>query len=296
VLPKSGRSIPVKIVNEDSLSRDKVSLASKNKFASKEGDNKRDLDKDIAAAARLALGVEGLRPSNEARAEVARLPDTIIVRRVLAALHNDTNNEASSAAASNSKAAARVTLRDGVESDKEANFKANWQAKKGGHMREEAVWATKRKPNHAAHQGGGMPSPQVLTANEEANFEANWQAEKGGYPSGEAGWATKRKANHAAHQGGGTRSPQMLTALFGSTAKKGENRTGQKRCQFFTPPSPPSTTNRTTGPTSGLMAAMERRKSPRRPPRVGMATRLQAAARTARMAMRLHAWAPQNRH
>jgi hypothetical protein len=99
----------------------------------------------------LALRVEGLRPSNEARAAVARLPGAIIVRRALAALRNGTDYEASLAATSNSKAAAQATLRYDVEPDEEANFKANWQAKKGGHTREEAGQATKRKSNHAAH-------------------------------------------------------------------------------------------------------------------------------------------------
>ncbi len=51
VLPKSRRGVPVKIVNKDGSSGDEVSLASKDEFASKEGDNKRDPDKDIAAAA-----------------------------------------------------------------------------------------------------------------------------------------------------------------------------------------------------------------------------------------------------
>ncbi len=227
VPPKSGRGVPVKIVNEDGSSRVKVSLTSKDKFASEEGDNEHDPDKDIAAAARLALRVEGLRPSNAARAAVTRLPGAVIVRRALAALRDDTNNEASLATASNSKAAARATLRNGMEPDEEADFEANWQPKKGGHIREETGRATKRKSNHAAHQGGGMCSPQVKTADEEANFEANWQAEKGGYPSGEAGWATKSKADHAAHQGSGTRRPQMLTVLFGSTAKKNQGKTGQ---------------------------------------------------------------------
>ncbi len=60
-----------------------------------------------------------------------------------------------------------------MEPNKEADFKANWQAKKGGHTREEASRATKRKLNHAAHQGGGTCSPQVLTADEEADFKAN---------------------------------------------------------------------------------------------------------------------------
>ncbi len=106
VSPKCGRGVPVEIVNEDGSSGDEVSLASKDKFASKEGDDKCNLDKDIAAAAQLALGVEGLRPSGKARAAVARLLGAVIVQRALAALRDDTDDEASSAAASNSKAAA----------------------------------------------------------------------------------------------------------------------------------------------------------------------------------------------
>ena len=51
VPPKSGRGIPVEIVNKDGSSRDEVSLANKDKFASKEGDDECDPDKDIAAAA-----------------------------------------------------------------------------------------------------------------------------------------------------------------------------------------------------------------------------------------------------
>ncbi len=187
VPPKSRRGVPVEIVNKDGSSGDEVSLASEDKFVSEEGDDECNPDEDIAAAARLALRVEGLRPSNEARAAVTRLPGAVIVRRALAALRNDTNNEVSLATVSDSKAAARATFRDGVETDKEADFEAKWQAKKGGHTREEAGRATKRKSNHAAHQGGGTRSPQVWMANEEATFEANWQAKKGGYPSGEAG-------------------------------------------------------------------------------------------------------------
>ncbi len=187
VPPKSGHGVPVEIVNKDGSSGDEVSLANKDEFASKEGDNKRDPDKDIAATAQLALGVEGLRPSNEARATVARLPGAVIVQRVLAALRDGTDDEASLATTSNSKALAQATLRDGMEPNKEADFKANWQAKKGGHTREVAGRATKRKSNHAAHQGGGTRSPQVLMTNEEADFKANWQAKKGGYPERPAG-------------------------------------------------------------------------------------------------------------
>ncbi len=93
VPPKSGRGVPVEIVNEDDSSGDEVSLASKDEFASEEGDDKRNPDKDIAAAARLALGVKGLRPSDKARAAVTRLPGTVIVQRALAALRNNTNDE-----------------------------------------------------------------------------------------------------------------------------------------------------------------------------------------------------------
>ncbi len=241
VPPKSGRGVPVKIVNKDGSNGDKVSLASEDKFASEEGDGERDPDKDIAAAARLALGVEWLRPSNEARAAVARPPGAVIVQRALAALHNNTDDEASSAAASNSKAVARATLCDGVELDKEAGFEANWHAKKGGHTREEAGRAIKRKPNHAAHQGGGTCGPQVLTANEEADFEAQ-APRKARDPHAEAwlAWlqagrdhkeaahaASQRKTNHATHQGGGMRNPKVLTALFGSTVGKNQGKTGQ---------------------------------------------------------------------
>ncbi len=174
------------------------------------------------------------------------------MQRALAALRNDTNNEASLAAASNSKAAARATLRDDVEPDKEAGFEANWQAKKGGHTREEAGRATKRKPNHAAHQGGGTRGPQVLTADEEANFEA-WAPRKARDPHEEAwlAWlqagrdheeaahaAAQRKTNHAAHQGGGTRSPKVLMALFGSTVGKnqGKIRQGVSAADFLPAP------------------------------------------------------------
>ncbi len=136
------------------------------------------------------------------------------MRRVLAALRDNTNDEESSAAASNSKAATQATLRNVMEPDEEANFKANWQAKNGGHG-EEASWATKRKPNHTAHQGGGTCGPQVLTADEEANFGANWQADKGGYPS--------TRANKLA--GPPRRRPTTQpTRVVGHAAPKGQRR------------------------------------------------------------------------
>jgi hypothetical protein len=214
----SGRSVPVEIVN--GLSGDEASFASRDEFASKEEDNKRNPDKDIATAAQFALGVA---PSDEAWAAATRLPGAIVVRRALAALRDDTNEEASLAAASDSKAAAQATLRNGGEPNKEAKFGANRQAKREGHMRKEAGRATKRKSHHP-----GGPIPQVLMADEDANVAANWQAKEGGHPSGEASWATKRKANHAAHQGGRTCSPQGSTALFGPTVGKNQGRTRQR--------------------------------------------------------------------
>jgi hypothetical protein len=138
----SGCGVPVKIVNEDGLSGD-VSRASEDKFARGEGGNERNPDKDIAAVAQFALGG---RPSDEARAVVARLPGTVIVRRALAALHDNTDDEASSAAARDSKAATRVTLCNGIELNKKANFKANWQAKKRGHGEEALVHQEEVQP------------------------------------------------------------------------------------------------------------------------------------------------------
>jgi hypothetical protein len=125
----------------------------------------------------------------------------MIVLRALTALRNDTNNEASLAAASNSKVAAQATLRNGMDPDEESGFKANWHAKKGGHTREEAGRATKRKPNHAAHQGGGMCSPQVLTADEEADFEARAPG-RSETPMRRPGWPGCRL-------GGTTKKPPM---------------------------------------------------------------------------------------
>jgi hypothetical protein len=230
VLPKSGRSVParavfggrsvpVKIVN--GLSGDEASFASRDKFASKKEVNEHDTDKDIATTARFALGVT---PSNEAWAAAARLPGAVVVRRALAALRDDTNEEASLATTSDSKAAAQATLCNGGEPDKEAEFGANWQAKREAQTNKEEGQATKRK----SHQPGG-PTSQVLTADEDADVAANWQVKEGDHPSGEASWATKRKANHTAHQGGGTCCPQGLTALFGPTAGKNQGRTRQRR-------------------------------------------------------------------
>jgi hypothetical protein len=50
VPPKSRCGVSVEIVNKDGLSGDKVSLASKDEFTSKEGDDKCNPDKNIAAA------------------------------------------------------------------------------------------------------------------------------------------------------------------------------------------------------------------------------------------------------
>jgi hypothetical protein len=288
VPPKSGRGAPVKIVNKDGSSGDKVPFTSKDEFASEEGDDEHNPDKDIAAMAQLALGVEGLRPSNKARAAVARLPGAVIVQRLwqraLAAPRNDTDDEASLAATSNSKAAAQVTLRDSMEPDEEANFEANWQAKKGGHTREEADRVTKRK-------WGGMRRPQVLTADEEGNFKANWQAKKVGYLSGEAGWATKKKkANHAAHQGGGTHSPQVLMALFGSTMGKNQGKTGQggSTVGFYWPPGRLETPMRRPG----CRPRGTTEKPPMQPPRGRPTTRPTRAVERAAPKCRRHCLVP----
>jgi hypothetical protein len=50
-------------------------------------------DDNIKAAAQFALGVKGRMPNDEARAALKSLPGAEVVRRVLAALHDDTNKE-----------------------------------------------------------------------------------------------------------------------------------------------------------------------------------------------------------
>jgi hypothetical protein len=49
-------------------------------------------DDGVVAAAQFALKVEGRMPNDEARAALESLPGAKVVRRALAALHNDTNN------------------------------------------------------------------------------------------------------------------------------------------------------------------------------------------------------------
>jgi hypothetical protein len=50
-------------------------------------------DNNVAAAARLALGVKGHMPDNEARAALESLPGAKVVRRVLALLCDNTDEE-----------------------------------------------------------------------------------------------------------------------------------------------------------------------------------------------------------
>jgi hypothetical protein len=51
------------------------------------------LDDNITAAAQFALGVKGRMPNDEARAALESLPGAKVVRRALAALHDDTDKE-----------------------------------------------------------------------------------------------------------------------------------------------------------------------------------------------------------
>jgi hypothetical protein len=96
---------------------------------------------------------------------------------------------------------------------------------------EEASYAQK-KPNHAAHQGGGTRSPPGRTAL--LGSAALFGPATSGKNKGKTGQGVStavfspatQTPTHAAHQGGGTRSPQGLATLlsgaglFGSNAKK----------------------------------------------------------------------------
>ncbi len=50
-------------------------------------------DDDIMAAAQFALGVKGPMPNDKARTVLESLPGAKVVKRALAALHNNTNEE-----------------------------------------------------------------------------------------------------------------------------------------------------------------------------------------------------------
>ncbi len=84
---------------------------------SEDKNDERDLNKNIAAAARFDLGVA---PRDREGAAAARLSGAAIRRRALAALRKDTDDEASLAAA------AQVTLRNAVKPDNKAKVGANW--------------------------------------------------------------------------------------------------------------------------------------------------------------------------
>ncbi len=213
-----GRSVPVEIVNGSS--GNEASFASGDEFASKEEDDERNPDEDITAAARFALGVA---PSDKAWAAAARLPGAVVVRRALAALHNDTNK--------GRLWPPQVTARWWPKQPSATAVNPTRKPSLGPIGRPKGR-ATRGKKRAGSPRGSpttlvGQP-PRFLTANKDANVVANWQAEEGGHPSGEAGWASKRKANHAAHQGSGTRSPQGLMALFVPTADKNQGRTRQR--------------------------------------------------------------------
>ncbi len=132
VPPRAGAASPLRSSTKMARAGTRSPFVSKDKFASKEGDDERDPDEDIAAAARLALKVEGLWPSNEARAAVAKLPARRNRVEGAVALRKNTDNEASLAAASSSKVAAQATLCNGVEPDEEAIRRRPGRAQRQG--------------------------------------------------------------------------------------------------------------------------------------------------------------------
>ncbi len=72
-----------------------AAAAVRGKVGARRGDGSAGMrmDDGVAAAARVALGVKGRMPNNEARAALKSLPGAEVMRRVLAALHDDTDKE-----------------------------------------------------------------------------------------------------------------------------------------------------------------------------------------------------------
>ena len=108
-LPYGVHGIKIASVDEDDLDNNKIArvgatkpamlqakaaAAVQGKVSVRCGDGSAGMhpDNGVMAAARFALGVEGRMPNNKARAALESLPGTKVVRRVLAALRNNTNN------------------------------------------------------------------------------------------------------------------------------------------------------------------------------------------------------------
>jgi hypothetical protein len=102
----------------------------------------------------------------------------------------------------------------------------------GRDRKEAAHAATQRKTNHAAHQGGGTCTPQVLTALSGSTVGKN-QGKTGQGVRAANFLLAPRKSPYAAHQGGGTHDPPELApfsfvALYGPPAvAKPQGKTGQ---------------------------------------------------------------------
>ncbi len=95
--------------------------------------------------------------------------------------------------------------------------------------KEASYAASQKKPNHAAHQGGGTRSPPGRTAL--LGSAALFGPAMSGKIKGKTGQGVSavnfspatRTPTHAAHPGGGTRSPQGLAALLSGAVLFGSN-------------------------------------------------------------------------
>ncbi len=124
--------------------------------------------------------------------------------------------------------------------------------------KEASYAASQKKLNHAAHQGGGTCSPQVLMAlfglvamfGPTAGSKSKGKTRQG--VSAAVFLPATRTPTHAAHLRSGTHSPQgseallSLAALFGSTTEENfQGKTGQGvSAAIFYQPRDPSTKKR----------------------------------------------------
>jgi hypothetical protein len=199
------------------------------------------LDNGIMAAARFALGVEGCMPNDNTRAALESLLGAQGVRRALAALRNDTNDEEEQddnneeEQGGNEEEDGFVVTQDDNTKDNETSVGETPKVQRASGRK--AHQQTHKEAHHLAYRGGG-----TLGMSSDSN-------------DGKTRGSKVRPGSRPINEDRKALPPQLREGLRCSE-REGKN-----------PAIAAKQTTRTTGPTSGPLAATERQEHPRRPPR-----------------------------